>query len=149
MKRYKLIQLGAVLAGACAAFSAQAADVRVERCWIRAMPASVPSAAYFELHNDSSDTRTLTGVKSSAFGMAMMHQTQTNGSTSTMVHVASVPVPANGTVSFAPKGYHVMLEHPVAPPLKVGSMLPLTLTFDNNSSVSVSCEAKSAMTMGQ
>ncbi|WJF92025.1 copper chaperone PCu(A)C [Paraburkholderia bonniea] len=143
-----LIQLGAALAVASVALNAQAADVRVDQCWIRAMPGTTPSAAYFELHNDSAATRTLTGVKTAAFGMVMMHQTQTNGSTSTMVHVASVPVPANGAVSFAPKGYHVMLERP-AEPLKVGSTLPLTMTFDDNSSVSVSCAVKSPATMGQ
>jgi len=55
-----------------------------------------------------------------------------------MEPVACVPVLASGSVSFAPKGYHVMLEEPVQP-LKVGGTLPLTLRFDDGSSATTHC----------
>jgi copper(I)-binding protein len=46
----------------------------------------------------------LTGVESDAFGMAMLHQSQSNGDMSKMVMVDMATVPANGTLTFAPGG---------------------------------------------
>jgi len=148
MKAGKLIQWAGVVAAACVMLDAQAASMRVEQCWVRAMPAQVPSAGYFTLHNDGDTLRTLTGVATPAFGMAMMHRSESNGSMATMAPVASVPVPAHGSLSFAPKGYHVMLEQP-AQPLKVGGTLPLTLRFDDGSSVTENCAIKAAAAMGE
>ena len=74
------------------------------------MPATVPSSGYFTLKNDGDAPVTLTGLDSPAYGMAMLHETQTSGSTAKMVHVDAVELPAHGTVTFKPKSYHVMLE---------------------------------------
>jgi periplasmic copper chaperone A len=153
MKAGKLIQWSAGLAVACLAWNAQAAQtqaagVQVEQCWVRAMPASIPSAGYFTLRNNGDQPAALTDVATPAFGMAMMHRSESNGSMSTMQMVSSVPVPAHGSVSFAPSGYHVMLEQP-AKQLQIGATLPLTLSFADGSSVSANCAIKSAATLGQ
>ena len=79
------------------------------------MPATVPSSGYFTLKNDGDAPVTLTGLDSPAYGMAMLHETQTSGSTAKMVHVDAVELPAHGTVTFKPKSYHVMLEQPRRP----------------------------------
>ncbi len=47
----------------------------------------------------------LVGVSSGAFGMAMLHQTQSQGSTSSMAMVDQVAVPAHGSLVFAPGNY--------------------------------------------
>jgi periplasmic copper chaperone A len=153
MKAGKLIQWSAGVAVACLAWNAQAAQtqaagVQAEQCWVRAMPASVPSAGYFTLRNNGDETVTLSGVATPAFGMAMMHRSESNGSMSSMEMVSSVPVTAHGSVSFAPSGYHVMLEQP-AKPLKIGATLLLTLSFADGSSVSANCAIKPAATLGQ
>ncbi|RXV67919.1 copper chaperone PCu(A)C [Burkholderia stabilis] len=122
--------------------------VQADACWIRAMPATVPSSGYFTLKNDGDAPATLTGIDSPAYGMAMVHETQTNGSTAKMVHVDAVAVPAHGTVTFKPKSYHVMLEQPrqaVAP----GAKVPLRLHFADGSTVSVTCDAKAPSYSGQ
>ncbi|MBN3841850.1 MULTISPECIES: copper chaperone PCu(A)C [Burkholderia] len=129
-----------------ATFAAPA--VQAENCWIRAMPATVPSSGYFTLKNDGDAPVTLTGLDTPAYGMAMLHETQTNGSTAKMVHVDTVEVPAHGTVSFKPKSYHVMLEQPrqaVAP----GAKVPFRLHFADGSTVSVTCDAKAPTYAGQ
>ncbi|MCA8212512.1 copper chaperone PCu(A)C [Burkholderia cepacia] len=139
-----------------ATFAAPA--VQAENCWIRAMPATVPSSGYFTLKNDGDAPVTLkndgdapvtlTGLDTPAYGMAMLHETQTNGSTAKMVHVDAVEVPAHGTVTFKPKSYHVMLEQPrqaVVP----GAKVPFRLRFADGSTVSVTCDAKAPTYAGQ
>ena len=129
-----------------ATFAAPA--VQADACWIRAMPATVPSSGYFTLKNDGDAPATLTGIDTPAFGMAMLHETQTAGSTAKMVHVDAVEVPAHGTVMFKPKSYHVMLEQPrqnVTP----GAKIPFRLHFADGSTVSVTCDAKAPSYTGQ
>ncbi|AQG98473.1 copper transporter [Burkholderia sp. KK1] len=139
----------AVLAGAlaCASF-AQAASLEARDCWVRAMPPTLPSSGYFTVANNGDKPATITAAATPAFGMAMMHKSETKNGTATMSHVESVDVPAHGTLSFAPKGYHLMLEEP-GKPLKVGSTIPLTLTFADKSTLDVNCAVKSAATVGQ
>jgi len=141
------IQVLAALSLASASFSALAASATVSDCWVRLLPGSLPSGAYFDVTNASNSPLELDGVDSDAFGMAMLHRTQSNGSTSSMEMVKSATVPANGTLKFAPGGYHVMLEEPKAP-LKVGSTIALTFSFSNGEKTTAQCAVKSPATMG-
>lgn len=120
----------------------------VSDCWIRALPGNLPSGGYFSVMNMSDKPIDLTGVKTDAFGMAMLHQTQSNGSTSKMVMVGKATVPANGTLEFAPGGYHLMLEKPKQP-LKVGTSIPLTFSFSDGEKVTSECAVKSAGTASE
>ncbi|KVC52928.1 copper chaperone PCu(A)C [Burkholderia stagnalis] len=129
-----------------AAHSASA--VQVNACWIRAMPPTLPSSGYFTVKNDGDAPIALTGIDTPAFGMAMLHETQTSGSTSKMVHVESVEVPAHGVLTFKPKSYHAMLEQPrqaVTP----GTKVPLTLHFAGGLMVSATCDVKAPSFSGQ
>ncbi|SPB18631.1 copper transporter [Caballeronia novacaledonica] len=138
----------AVLVGtlACASL-AQAASLEARDCWIRAMPPNLPSSGYFTVANNGDKPVTITAAETPAFGMAMMHKSESKNGTATMSPVDSVDVPAHGTLSFAPTGYHLMLEEP-GKPLKVGSTIPLTLSFADKSKLAVNCEVKSPATVG-
>ncbi|MFX1695477.1 copper chaperone PCu(A)C [Paraburkholderia sp. A1RO-5L] len=105
------------------AFAASSGAMMVSDCRIRSMPGDVPSGGYFKLMNMGDKPVDLESVSADAFGMSMLHQTQTTGSTSKMVMVDKVTVPANGTLAFAPGGYHVMFEKEKRP-LTVGSTYP-------------------------
>lgn len=145
MKRSTRILAALSLASAsCGAFAASAT---VSDCWVRLLPGNLPSGAYFNVTNASNAPIELQRVDSNAFGMAMLHRTQSNGSTSTMEMVHSATVPANGTLKFAPGGYHVMLEQPKHP-LKVGSTIDLTFTFGDGEKTTGQCAVKSPATMG-
>ena len=150
MKRTIRLLAALTLASAStgAAFAAPAASVTVSDCWVRLLPGSLPSGAYFDVKNTSGNAIDLKGVDSDAFGMAMLHRTQNNGSTSTMEMVSSATVPANGTLKFAPGGYHVMLEKPKAP-LKVGATIPLTFSFGDGEKITAQCAVKSPATMAK
>jgi periplasmic copper chaperone A len=135
---------------ACASFASltQAATLEARDCWVRAMPPNLPSSGYFTVANNGDQLATLTGVDMPAFGMAMMHKSDTKNGTASMSPVDTVDVPAHGTLQFAPKGYHLMLEE-LAKPLQVGSTVPLTLTFADKRTVKVDCAVKSAASMGK
>lgn len=130
------------------ALAAPSASVMVSDCWIRALPGDLPSGGYFKVMNMSDRPVDLTGVETDAFAMAMLHQTQSNGSTSTMVMVDKATVPAHGTLAFAPGNYHVMLEHP-RQPLKVGSAIALTFAFSDGEKTTAQCVVKSPGTLAQ
>jgi copper(I)-binding protein len=148
MKKFTLIQVGMLAVCAIVASGAQAATLNVRDCWVRLMPASLPSSGYFVVSNSGDKPATLTGAETPAFGMAMLHKSSSNGSTSTMSMVESAEVPAHGTLAFAPSGYHLMLED--APkPLKVGTTIPLKLTFADQSSIETTCAVKPASTLGK
>jgi copper(I)-binding protein len=123
------------------------ASVMVSDCWIRALPGDLPSGGYFSVMNMSDKPINLVGVQTDAFGMAMLHQTQSNGSTSSMIMVEKAAVPANGTLKFAPGGYHLMLEKPKHA-LKIGTSIPMTFKFDDGEKVTSDCAVKSAGAMG-
>lgn len=142
------IRILAALSLASASAGAFAASATVSDCWVRLLPGNLPSGAYFNVTNASGNAIELTGVESDAFGMAMLHRTQNNGGTSTMTMVESATVPANGTLQFAPGGYHVMLENPKRA-LKIGSTIELGFTFGNGEKTTAQCEVKSPATMGK
>jgi periplasmic copper chaperone A len=150
MKKIPLLATGLAAALACASFAslAQAATLDAHDCWVRAMPPNLPSSGYFSVSNNGDKPATLTAAETPAFGMTMMHKSETKGGTATMSPVDSVDVPAHGSLQFAPKGYHLMLEQP-AKPLQIGSTIPLKLTFSDKTTLDVNCAVKPASTVGK
>ncbi|WP_246794066.1 copper chaperone PCu(A)C [Burkholderia perseverans] len=144
---FRLLAAAPLVAACATAFAAPGA-LTVSHCRIRAMPAGIPSGGFFEIANSGAKPVDLTDVATDAFGMAMLHQTQSNGSMSKMVMVDKATVPANGTLSFAPGGYHVMLEEPKQA-LKVGTTIPLTFTFSDGEKLTSPCMLESPKAMSK
>ncbi len=63
--------------------------------------------------------------------------------TTSMNDVISVTIPANGTVTFEPGGYHVMLAG-IAAPLKAGQKFDLNLGFMNAGIIKVTVMVKAS-----
>jgi copper(I)-binding protein len=131
-----LLALGLSAVAARAAGSA----VSVSGAWSR--PASDTAVVYATLHNSGSTPDRLIGASSSAATHVGLHQSyemkMNGGSMSGMAmsgpmvgmkSVASIPVPAGGTTTLKPGGYHLMvdLKHAV----KAGDAIPLRLHFAN------------------
>lgn len=98
--------------------------------WIRLLPGQLPAGGYFTLHNSSDHPVRLVGATSPDYGNVMLHHSAESGGQSRMVMVDSVPVPAHGTLKFAPGGYHLMLTQPKTT-LKAGGKVPVTLRFND------------------
>jgi periplasmic copper chaperone A len=131
--RVRLLEAAAAVAllfPACAS----AGPVQVIGAWIRALPAGLPAAGYFTLHNTSSKEVELARASSAACGMLMLHKSEEQGGMGSMQDVTSVAVPAGGTVKFAPGGYHLMCMNPTAA-IKPGGNVSVTLDFSDGSQV--------------
>lgn len=132
-----------VIAGLLFAAPACAAQVTISDAWIRALPAPSPSGGYFTMKNTSAADITLTGAKSPACGMLMLHLSKEMGGMSSMEDVTSVPVPAGGEVRFAPGGYHLMCMDPTAA-IKPGGSVPVTFKFADKSEATANFAVRNA-----
>jgi len=118
-----------------------ATDLAVSECWVRLMPAQVPSAAYFKINNKSASAAQLRQVATDAYGSVMMHATTQTGGMSRMSMARDVTIPARGALAFEPGGYHVMLSKP-ARKIEIGDTLDMTLLFAGNVRVNVPCRLR-------
>jgi hypothetical protein len=115
--------------------SASEPGVTLSKPWMRMVITSRPVAGYFSVSNDSDQAHQLVGASSPDCGALMLHQSTSKGGVERMAMLKSVPVPAHGSVSFAPGGYHLMCMSP-APDVKVGSLVPVTLRFEDGGTLS-------------
>lgn len=116
----------------CPARAAAPARVQVSHAWIRLLPGDLPAGGYATLTNPGDTPATLVGVSSSAYAHVMLHKSSTEGGMSRMAMVGELTIPAEGKLSFAPGGYHLMLMH-ANRPLRPGDSVTLTLKFADGS----------------
>ena len=108
--------------------AAAEANVTLSDGYIRLIIPTRPAAGYFTLTNGGDTAASLVGAASPGCGSVMLHQSRSQNGVETMVPVKSVDVPAHGSVSFAPGGYHLMCMSPAAT-MKPGTSVPVTLRF--------------------
>ncbi len=111
---------------------AAAPSVTVTKPWMRYLLPSLPAAGYMTLRNAGNTDAVLTGAASPACGMLMLHKSQDDSGMAMMMDMQTVTIPANGSVTFAPGGYHLMC---MQPKMKIGDQLPVTLSFQDGSTL--------------
>ena len=114
--------------------AAATADMTLSGGSIRTIIPARPAAGYFTLTNAGDTAHHLIGASSPGCGTLMLHQSRSENGQETMVPVKSVDVPAHGSVSFAPGGYHLMCMKPAAT-LKPGTSVPVTLRFEDGATL--------------
>jgi hypothetical protein len=102
---------------------------------------SRPAAGYFTLRNNADTAVELTSASSTGCGMVMLHQSREVNGVEEMLPVKAITVPARGTVSFAPGGYHLMCMQP-QDSLAVGQKVPVTLKFADGKAVAADFPVK-------
>jgi copper(I)-binding protein len=107
-------------------------SLTVQQPWMRYLLPSLPAAGYMVLQNAGDSAAVLTGAASPACGMLMLHKSQDDSGMATMMDVETSPIPAHGSVSFAPGGYHLMC---MQPRMKIGDKVPVTLSFQDGASL--------------
>ena len=125
MRRVIGIGCGVLALAACV----RPAEPTVNDAWVRlaAVPGR-PAAAYFTLHGGREPAR-LVAVSAEGIARAEMHESRMTGNgMMAMDAIAGVDLPADGTVSFAPGGRHVMLFG-VPSATQPGGTLKLTFRF--------------------
>lgn len=151
MPRYLARALGAGVVGLALSLSAQAvfADaLEIEGAQVRAVPpVSTTTAAFMVLHNRGDADLALVDAHSPAAEITELHNHVDVDGVMQMRQVSEIPVPAGGSAELAPGGLHLMLIDLVAP-LKEGDDVEITLTLDNDESLTLSVPVKRIEVMG-
>ncbi|MBL1276196.1 MAG: copper chaperone PCu(A)C [Ectothiorhodospiraceae bacterium] len=131
-----------LLSSAATTVFAEPDGVEVHDAWVREAPpnASV-MAAYLTLHNHSDKGRTMVRAESPDFEKVEMHRTEQHEGMTRMVPVSRVMLSPNGSVSFQPRGMHLMLMKPKKR-LKSGDSITLSLFFTDKTSMLISLPVK-------
>jgi copper(I)-binding protein len=123
----------AALAAASFATAAQAAP-QVSAAWSRPAAEGTTGAGFMTLTNSGPAPDALVSVESPWAKDAQIHHSSMTGGVARMQRVARVEIPAGGTVTFAPGGYHLMFMG-LGRALKTGDRLPATLSFASGAKV--------------
>lgn len=114
-----------------AASAAPQGEITVRDAWVRESTATrTSSSAYFTIENRTNKAVTLVKVSLDDVADAQVHSMADQQGRAVMRPVSALPVPARGSVDLAPGGTHVMLMD-IARPLKAGTTVEMTLTFDD------------------
>jgi periplasmic copper chaperone A len=127
----KLAIFAALIAAAPAVFAQgnKISGIAVEQPWARATPAGAQTGAvYMTLDNKTNADDRLTGASSNVTAQAQVHEMAVVDGVMQMRQLGDgLPIPAGGSVTLKPGGYHVMLIG-LNKPLTPGETFPLTLT---------------------
>ncbi len=136
------IALAAALIAATPAAFAQTAKPQVSGGWVRLPPvATRPAAGYLTLKG-SAQADTLVKVDAPFAGRVELHAMKSEGGVMKMFRQDKIDVPANGTVTLAPGGMHLMFFDLKNPPA-AGSKATVTLTFAKAGTITVPLDVRS------
>src|SRR6202453_3262388 len=109
----------------------KAGDIVVEKPWARATPKGAEvGSGYLAIQNKGAAPDRLTGGTAD-FATVELHQMSSENGVSQMRELKDgLNIPANGSVSFSPGGYHLMFTH-LTHPLTKGESLKATLNFEH------------------
>jgi copper(I)-binding protein len=112
--------------------------ISVTGAFTRATPPRARSAGgYLTIHNSGAAADTLTGASTDAAAEAAVHEMRMNGDVMEMSPVeGGLEIPAGGSVSLDPMGYHLMLTG-LTGPFVTGQCVAVTLHFARAGDVDV------------
>jgi copper(I)-binding protein len=146
---YKTLLAAAVLCGVGASLAFAGDAVSVKDPYARAVPPGQPNSAVFmEISNDGNDDRALLSATSGVADVVELHTHLMEEGMMKMRRVDQIDLPAGETVTLAPGGLHVMLIG-LKQQLQPGDDVPLTLTLDDGSELSLTAPVRNVMPMGQ
>ncbi len=109
--------------------ASEEAGVSVRDAWIRETPPGMTMmAGYMVLRNNTSRPQFLVAASSSGFQSVMIHRTIVKDGMAGMVHPSQIELAPNGSLLFAPGGYHLMLMTPKRT-LRAGDPVVINLEF--------------------
>ena len=122
--------------------AASAGEVTIHDAWVREPPPGANAAAYLTIRNASDAAVRIVSVSSPAAERVELHKSSIEGGVARMTPVASLEVPAGGSVEFAPGGLHVMLIHPAR--LEAGHTVPLRFALEGGGALEVEATVRKA-----
>jgi len=116
--------------------------ITVEAPWTRAAGQGGQGAGFVTIRNAGAADRLLS-ASTPAAGRTELHTMLRDGDIMRMRQVEAIAVPANGAVTLAPGGLHIMLIG-LTRPLAVGESVPLTLVFERAGTVTLNLAVQPA-----
>jgi copper(I)-binding protein len=106
-------------------------DIVIDKAWARATPKGAEvGAGYLTIRNNGATPERLTGG-AAEFADVEVHEMATeNGVTKMRELKDGLAIPAHGTVTLAPSGYHLMFAR-LRKPLATGETVKATLNFEH------------------
>lgn len=124
--------------------AAQEPAVVAHDAWVRMpAPSKMDTALYLVLENHSSQPRAVVSASSDAAAKLELHEMKSakKEGMMTMTPVSKIEIPANGKVTLAPNGLHIMMFGLKSRPA-VGDKINVTLKLDDGSTVPVVATVK-------
>ena len=116
--------------------------IKVENAYIRAMPPGQKVTAMFlGLNNTSATPHKLIRAESNISESVELHEHKHDNGMMKMRQVENVAIPAEGTTTLQPGGYHIMMIN-LKQNLQLGQKVPVTLVFEDESSLPLQVEIK-------
>ena len=114
-----------------------AGQIKIENAWSpEAPPVAKVLAGYMTITNLGDKDIKITAANSNLFKHVEIHATKMKNGMMSMIRQDNLTIPANGKVTLKPGDLHMMLIGKQKP-VKAGSIIPLTLSFDNGETVSI------------
>jgi copper(I)-binding protein len=126
----------------------RADELRIDHPFARATPPGARTGAvFFTVVNAGKETDRLLRASTPIAAGVVLHQMALEDGVMKMRAVPSVEVRSGGRLELRPNGYHLMLLD-LKQPLKVGEKFPLTLTFEDAGSITISVWVEEMGAMG-
>ena len=138
MKRFSALAFALALGAAPAlAQEFKAGDITIDKPWSRATPKGAEvGAGYLTIHNNGAAPDKLTGGTAD-FATVEVHEMSMVGGVMKMRELKDgLAIPAHGTVTLAPNGYHIMFTG-LKQPLVKGAVAKATLMFEHAGAIPV------------
>jgi len=112
--------------------------LQISQPWARATPASAPAGGGFlKITNTGTAPDRLVSASSPAAELVQVHEMKMDGAVMRMREVEKgLEIPAGGTVTLAPGGFHLMMMG-LKGPLKQGTNVPVTLVFEKAGKIEI------------
>ena len=118
-----------------------ASPVVAEDPWVKAVDSGM-TAAFVHLDNESDSEVVLVSASTPLSPMVELHEmVMKDGQMVMQPKEGGIPIPANDHAHLEPGGDHIMLMD-VTEPIEPGDTVPITLTFDDGSTLEIEAVAK-------
>ena len=119
-----------------------ASSIKIENAWSPEAPPVVQvMAGYMKIHNLSNKDIKIKSATSNSFKRVEIHLSEMKNGIMRMIKQKNLNIKANAHIELKPGGLHMMLITKLKP-VKKGSTIPITLTFDNNETVNIDLKVK-------
>lgn len=117
-------------------------SINIENAWSpEAPPVAKVMAGYMKINNSSNKDVQIKSAKSALFKNVEIHRTEMKDGMMSMIKQKNLKIKANDHIELKPGGLHMMLMGKLMP-VKSGSMIPVTLTFDNAEIININLKVK-------